>query len=233
MLRTLPVLFDLRVTAVLAFFLLSISGADVWASECRTVRMVGHEDWPPISYLPADSHEMAGVSYDLARRIFGLMGVSVVVSAKTPWKRALRQLEHGEVDVITGATYSDERTKFGEFSKGYLQFRSVAVVRKGRDFRLDNLDDLIPFVGVMGHGDYHGPQFEDFARAHLTITRQSTVRNTLKMVLRKRADYAVLSEVNYRLQGTRHGFMDMTKALPMPIPGNGILIVNAGVKPVQ
>lgn len=227
----LAVLFECRATAVLVLFLFGVVGADAWAAECRKVRIIGHEDWPPVSYLPADGREMAGVSYDLARRIFGRMGIAVDTSAKTPWKRALRQLQHGEVDVVTGATYSDERTKFGAYSKGYMQFQSVAVVRKDRVFKLERLDDLIPFVGVMGHGDYHGPEFEDFAGAHLTITRQSSVRNTLKMVLRERADYAVLSEVNYRLQGIRHGFMDLTKSLPMPIPGNWVLMLISKASP--
>ena len=229
--RSSAILFSCRPIAVFAFFLLSVIGTDVWASECKRVRVVGHEDWPPVSYLPADSQVMAGVSYDLAHRIFGQLGIPVVVSKQTPWKRALYQLQHGELDVITGAVYSVERTKFGTFSNDYMQIKSVAVVRKERPFKLESLDDLIGFVGVMGHGDYHGAEFGNFAKARLTITRQSSVQSILKMVSRERADYAVMSEINYRIQGTRHGFMDETKILPIPITGIGAKIMISNGSP--
>jgi polar amino acid transport system substrate-binding protein len=49
---------------------------------------------------------------------------------QTPWARAMLGLGEGRYDIIVNAWYSEERTRLGEFSGGYLVNRIVFIKRK-------------------------------------------------------------------------------------------------------
>ncbi|MCC9622554.1 transporter substrate-binding domain-containing protein [Thalassospira sp. MA62] len=83
-----------------------------------------------------------------------------------PWKRSLYAIEHGEIDILPSASYTDERAEYGLFSVPYRNDVVGFVVRKGdaQRIKLSSLDDVISQNLMIGHvrGAYRGQAFEAF-----------------------------------------------------------------------
>jgi len=191
------------------------------AAECTKLSAIGHPDWQPISYLGDEGKVMEGVSYDLFRHVAQQLSIPVTFSPKTPWKRVLFQLEAGKVDAITAAFYSEKRAQFGGYTDSYLEFGLVAVVKRGRDIKIDKLEDMIGLNGIATLGDYYGAEFEDFAKGNLKIVRgQMPDQSMFEMIVQKHVDFTNLSDVNFLLKSAKHGYRDKLKAIPLPVKRN-------------
>jgi len=188
----------------LALFVSSPISAD----ECRKIVAAGHPDWQPVSFLDEKQKTMIGVSYELLEDYARQLSLPIEIRPKTPWKRVMRELEKGDIDIVTEAFFSDERASFADFSDSYMEFSLVAVVGKNRDFTIKSLDDLIPLSGVATLGDYYGAAFENYAKEKkLNINRGSMLDlSTFEMLVLNRVDYTILSDVNFLLKSARHGY---------------------------
>ena len=193
----------------------------VSAQECTEIKAIGHPDWQPMSFLDNNQETMIGVSYDLLQDFAQKLSIPVKVVPKTPWKRVLKLLKDGDVDLVTGAFFSEDRAKFAEYSDSYLEFSLVAVVSGDRTFSVKSLDDLVGLEGVATLGDYYGPAFEDFAEANMSIHRGTMPDQSMfEMIVLNRVQFTILSDMNFLLKSSRHGYRDKLEAIPLPMPIN-------------
>lgn len=84
---------------------------------------------------------------------------------QAPWARAMRGVGEGRYDIVVNAWYSEERTRLGEFSAGYLNNRIVFIKRK--DVAIDYQGEpggLYPFTIAVVRGYAYAAGFDSDAR---------------------------------------------------------------------
>lgn len=118
---------------------------------------------PPYSFLNAQQ-ELTGYRIEFMQQIFGRLGCKLEILTDSPWKRSLKLLESGDIDVLMNASKSAEREAYAFFSSAYEQERVALYVKAGQQQRhstVRNLQDIAARglnVGVI-RGNYYGEPF--------------------------------------------------------------------------
>ena len=89
------------------------------------IRLPYNSSWLP--YIVVSDEKVTGTDIELIRKVFQDIG-SELQLLSMPESRALNDLESGKVDLLFGASYTDERSKFAWFSKPYRYEANVVVV---------------------------------------------------------------------------------------------------------
>lgn len=77
------------------------------------------DDDPPFSMQIANG-EVGGIDIDLSRAVLERLGCTVKL-VKLPWARALKELELGRLDILSGAFRKPEREVYAHFSGAVLK----------------------------------------------------------------------------------------------------------------
>ena len=111
------------------------------AEDCTLV--VGWDPWEPYQYQDLGG-ELRGLDVELIRGIGARIGCKTRFLAND-WASLLEMLKKGEVDMLPGATMTDDRAEFAMFSDPYRDETFVLFVRTGEKGRLraDNLGDML------------------------------------------------------------------------------------------
>ena len=96
-------------------------------SEKRIIRIGGDEAYPPYSY--SENGEARGFDNDLMRAVAAVMGVEAEFQL-SPWEEAKQNLLDGNVDVIGGMAYSNERDEVFDFSTPHSELYFDLFIRK-------------------------------------------------------------------------------------------------------
>ncbi|XOZ32554.1 substrate-binding periplasmic protein [Halomonadaceae bacterium KBTZ08] len=123
---------------------------------------MGWEPWKPYQYQDTDGH-LKGLDIELMRAMADQAGCELTL-VEQPWKRHLRNLKKGRVDIAAGADYSPERADYAYFSRPYRTESVDLFMRRGEadNYELKGLRDIRDqdlVVGVTRGYDY-GKQFE-------------------------------------------------------------------------
>jgi len=96
--------------------LLALALPGLGHAECeKTLRW---DDDPPFSMQAADG-SVVGIDMDINRAVLERLGCQVKLR-KLPWARALKELELGRLDILSGAFRRPERELYAHFSGVYL-----------------------------------------------------------------------------------------------------------------
>ncbi len=101
------------------------------------ISVSGDHAYPPYEYL--DGGTATGFNIELIQAVAEVMGIRMEV-ALGPWRDVRRQLEEGQIHVLAGMYYSEERAKDVEFSVPHTMVSSGLFVRRNSGIR--TLDDL-------------------------------------------------------------------------------------------
>ena len=179
------------------------------AQSCDTLQVAGSSRWVPIAFTQAASttnsasmstnEEKApkakGIAYDLSRYIAKQLNLPIKIDAKTPWARSMRNLELGEIDIIAGAYFTEERKANFLMSQAFSQDTLSLYVKKGLAFPFHSLEDLIDKRVDVRRGSSNGQVFDEFARNRLNPLLLNTVDTYEQLFLRLdrfRTDYVIL-----------------------------------------
>ena len=130
-----------------------------------------------------------------------------------PWKRSLYGIEHGDIDVLPSASFTEERAKYGLFSVPYRNDVIGFVVRNGDAGRisLGSLQDVIAQDLVIGQvrGAYRGKAFEEFASSAegaRHVVDVSVAQHGLQLLLANRIDLLLGIPAAYIAQAENQGY---------------------------
>lgn len=161
---------------VVGLALVAISPA-IFAATCeKTVRW--HHDPPYSSKNPQGV--VTGVYVELLQSALKKMGCSTKL-VEMPWARALVELEAGRLDILPGALYSVERTRFALFSIPVNTSSNVLFLKKSalKKFQLKNLEDILQSnfrLGVQIDVSY-GTNFDKLLKDPAFLKHLSLIRN--------------------------------------------------------
>ncbi|MFZ5569935.1 MAG: substrate-binding periplasmic protein [Thermodesulfobacteriota bacterium] len=198
-------------------------GAD---DDCQKIVVSSDEAYPPISWRDKEHPEkIIGVAIELIEMAFADLGISVESRYVGPWKRTLKMLELGEIDMISGLYITEERKAAFQFVfPMFMTDPSVIFVKKGAAFSFDKWDDLKGLTGGSRFGDSYGEQFDAFAKKNLTIEQVTTFKMLYKKIEYGRNRYMIYGLYPGWAQAEELGVRDKIEYLPNFISNEGVYV---------
>jgi len=126
------------------------------------VLSLGWEEWQPYQYK--DSNEtVTGLDIELVQAIAYNIDHELTL-VELPWKRHLKNVEHGRTDLAASASKTPEREAFAFFSEPYRSESVVMYVRKAdtEKYQFNSLREIIgtDFILAVTRGYYYGEEYE-------------------------------------------------------------------------
>lgn len=106
------------IAAVLWSALALVASGQARAHACSKAMTMGTGHWEPYAYYDAQ-RRFTGIDADMARAIFKEAGCTLVELASMPPTRNMLLFNKGQIDMMTGASFTPERLKRAFFSMPY------------------------------------------------------------------------------------------------------------------
>ena len=174
-------------------FLFSGGGSELFclpvipASASGHIIARGDKNIPPHEFLD-ETGKPSGFNADITRAVAKATGLKVKLDYGA-WDQVRKQLENGEIDLLTGMFYSKERARLVDFSRPHLIATYAVFVRNGSEIK--------NFSEIKGH--YVLVEKGDFADDYLTgqkiynnIVRVESPGRALRLLAAGQYDCAVL-----------------------------------------
>lgn len=111
------------------------------ASQAEGTMIAAFSVWEPFAIEDEDGG-IQGIDLMLLHEVAHRLGLELK-SQPCPWRRCLKMLELGEIDVLTSFAYSDERAKFAQYIyPPYSRVNPVFYVNKQSPASITQYDDL-------------------------------------------------------------------------------------------
>lgn len=117
--------------------------------------VIGTDPWPPFTIM--DEGEYRGIDVDIANELQRRLPDISFRFQRIPWVRALRYMEQGKIDAITGLAKTDERSEYIQYTSPpyYSECSSVFYVRKESGIQISSYEDLYRYkVGYVLNSAY-------------------------------------------------------------------------------
>ncbi len=168
--------------------------------------------------------KLVGPIVDLITMIFKDFNIPVE-TVLLPWKRAIHQIEEGQIDVILTMFYTPEREKFMVYTAPYSNIINSVFVKKGKEFPFKKWEDLIGREGLFTKGDSFGAEFDNFAKKKLTIDYILTLQQRVKMLFFERGDYMINVKKPTLIEIAKMGYKDKIVPLDVPVSQQNVYII--------
>lgn len=127
---------------------------------------VGWELWYPYQYRNSQQ-ELLGLDFEIFNAILAKAGYSSQYT-ELPWKRHLHYIKTGEMDVAMGASLSEERQRYADFTQPYRKETIKLYVRKGKanTMQIAKLADISNSNFMIGieSGYYYGDEYKELMK---------------------------------------------------------------------
>ncbi|WP_419904522.1 substrate-binding periplasmic protein [Kiloniella sp.] len=173
----------------------------------------GISHWPP--YGLTEQKQIAGINYDVGLEISNRLGIEFIIR-DCPFKRCLVEMEHGELDLMSGIARNPEREKYMAYAETpYSAVAVVFYVRKGETARLKSYDDLYKLrVGYVSKSHYFEPFNSDSKVPKVDVDKEQRL---LPMLHSGRIDTYVGTDPNASYEILTMGYKEkLEKALFNP-----------------
>lgn len=153
---------------------------------------LGVDQWPPYSVVSDDF--IGGIDIDVVKYIANQIDHEIEIIL-CPWKRCLRMIEKGDVDMLTSLLRNKEREQFIDFlSPAYYVSNKVFYVLANSDVVINSYQNLEKLIIGTGLGQINDDTFDNDKRLRkIPIVNEEKL---IDMLIKKRVD-TFLSVENY------------------------------------
>ncbi len=176
---------------VLLWGLLALNSAQAAPQDDAIIRVGGDHDYPPYEFINQDG-EPDGFNVELTRAIAEVMGMEVEIRLGD-WSRMRRALEAGELDVLQGLTFSDERSRDYRFSPSHAIVHQSIFARQGEEEATELADLRGKEVIVQRGGIMHDQLLHNDVGASLVLV--DTHATGLRLLAAGNHDYALVANL--------------------------------------
>ncbi|MEZ6072857.1 MAG: transporter substrate-binding domain-containing protein [Pirellulales bacterium] len=127
-----------------------------WLKAHPTIRLAPDPDFPPSEYFD-EQGQYQGITSEYVARIEQLLGIEFEIVHAKDWDEVLAMAQRREIDGITAASQTPSRSEYLLFTKPYLIFPAVIVVRNNVEGDLTP-DDLATMSVAVVSG-YSGQEY--------------------------------------------------------------------------
>ena len=185
------------------------------------LRLVG-DAWPPFTDATMVN---GGLATELVTTALARAGY-ISEFQQVPWTRALLGLGEGRYDIIVNAWYSEDRTRIGQFSAGYLMNRVVFLRPKGSEvlYRGD-YTELHPYSIAVVRGYSYAAGFDGDEKLHKVPVQNFPL--AARMLVAKRVQLTLEDEMvaRYHLLRESPRVRANIEFLPVPLSENRLRIL--------
>jgi polar amino acid transport system substrate-binding protein len=206
-------------------FLLSVNSARLMA-ECNKELVNGWGGkWEP--FLMGTYDKPSGLDIEILDAVMKASGCTWRnTELEIPWKRHLSWIRLGELDLATGASWTDERAEYAYFTKSYRSENVALFVRKSdlkkyEQYSLLELADVLAGIGVEFGNTYGSKMGELLAKMGVKVQRVNSNKQNIPKLLGKRID-GYLGHLPYdAMQIKDKGYEDTIVYLPLSLVSTG------------
>lgn len=121
--------------------------------------LFGVINYPP--YIIIEERYVTGIDVELMDAIAKRLNTEIRFF-QAPWKRLLKMMEYGEIDVLSTVSKTTEREKYMQFVvPHYMQGKKVFYILKGSGIKIDHYDDLYRLTVGTERGFEHFAPFDN------------------------------------------------------------------------
>lgn len=182
------------------------------SQNCTTVKANGPVGWVPIVYRDANQN-LTGIAVDVAKKVSDSLKIDLEIQPHIPWKRQLKKLQKGSLDMLVAAYRSEEREHLYKFSIPFLEEKVKVFTHHQRQFSFNQWEDLTGKLGLRPRGGTYGSKFDRFAKENLDFIEFSDKQKSLDLLYSGRADYLVLAANDGLLSAKKFGYQN--KVVPL------------------
>jgi len=152
---------------------------------------VGWELWFPYQYRNK-AQELVGLDFEIFNSVINKANFTASF-VELPWKRHLRYIKSGDMDVAFGASYTEERNSYAYFTDAYRTETVKLFVVKNKRLKLNKLEDLMTSHYLIGieTGYYYGKKFHQLMNSKKFsqhINEVIDIEQNISMLLKGRID---------------------------------------------
>lgn len=211
-----------QVGFMLAGFAVSFAGL----AQCPAqIRLPYNSSWLP--YIVVSDENVSGTDIELIRKVLRDIGSELQLIPR-PESRALTELASGKVDLLFGASYTDERATFAWFSQPYRHEVNVVLVHPEVVQRYPELTNKAAFfdlarrklIGTFNPKGFYGNEFEQLKLQHAVQHRSVPIFDSeqrLALVLSQRADYTLADQTSIVSRFTDQPMYQQLLVLPFEL----------------
>ena len=192
------------------------------ASAC--VKSMRWSEDAPYTVRESDGR-LSGIDVEIAQALMHRLGCQLTFK-EMPFGRGLRELESGDLDMLTSAFQRPERERFALFSAPVLRARKRLFVRQAdlAGFKARTLRDWLLGGATLGvlPGVVYGPEYSELQQDTTLKPRIHTVvnRRSLWLMLdRKRIDGMLVDELTARFELQQLSLQRQIVAAPLVLAG--------------
>ncbi|WP_281647483.1 transporter substrate-binding domain-containing protein [Parendozoicomonas sp. Alg238-R29] len=204
----------------LAVILVQLTSTKVIAETCSSLTMAGPPDFPPVVW--SDYRETRGAARDLLEQALNKQGIELKTDHVGGYRRVLKALTDGRIQLITGIPKTPETSAIATFSSTPLYIHSLTVLTKrSHGKKPHNWNDLLELKGAMPDQLSVEEIFHNQQKPKKLI-RTFTPNLALKMLKIGRVDYTIYPNIQddllvslLNLEGTLEKLPLITQKVPV------------------
>jgi polar amino acid transport system substrate-binding protein len=186
---------------------------------------LGWEPFEPFQ-LKTEAGVVGGIDVDLFTEAAKRAGCTVTPN-EIPWERLLNDIKDGKIDAALGATVTDERKVYANFTSPYRKDEFVLFVRKGELGKVgaDGLASLVgkPFKLGTVKGYEMGDTFDKLkSELGKQIDETSSTELNLKKLAANRIDGFIENRYVGLAEAKKAGLADKIEIHPVPISSDDV-----------
>lgn len=160
-------------------------------AHCAKLSVGGADGWEPVTYVNDEGRHM-GLGIDILREYASKNGFRIELMLDIPWTRSLQMLENGELDVIAGAYFTQERNEIFKYSLPFTHDDIVVFQHKDKRFDVTSIHDLLGHRGARPQGGSYGDYVDTYAQNNLDMIFSPTGNQIFEVLKTERVDYVLL-----------------------------------------
>ncbi len=172
----------------------------------RPLLIIGDDkNYPPYSYIDKNGNP-AGFNIELAKYVTNAMGYDVEFRLDE-WRNVRKALEDGDIDMISGMSYSEERKSLYDFTNIHSVTSGAFFTKKG--IQVQHLEELRGQTVVVLQSDI----VSEYLKAQnlgITLIEEATITDTLEKVANGTYTYAAVSKLPGLYTAKENGFTNLT-----------------------
>ena len=153
--------------------------------------LYGVINYPP--YIIIEDKYIIGIDVELMNAIATRLNTEIRFF-QAPWKRLLKMMEYGEIDILSTVSRTAEREKYMQFVlPPYMQGKKVFYILKGSGIKIDHYADLYGLTIGTERGFEHFAPFDNDLKIRKQYSKSAV--NLFQMLASGRIDAFVGTEV--------------------------------------
>jgi polar amino acid transport system substrate-binding protein len=161
-------------------------------NECETMSVSGSNQWRPIAYSKGDNTVAQGIAYDVLKELSAALKLPININVKLPWARAMKMLDDGELDMMAGVYWTEQRSRQYLFSKAITNDTLNIFVKRGKEFNYQKFEDLAGKHLDLLRGSSLGNEFDQYIQKNLKLSEVNTFSQQMARLNVGRSDIVVL-----------------------------------------